>query len=388
MIAIILFYLFSIINGLSIDIKSKDSVCKAAGSIVEGELNYYEGIKNGGTVGKFQAPYYWWHAGEAFTGLIDYYTYCDSSNTTLQKIIQNAIIHQAGSNYDFMPSNESSVEANDDQGMWGLTLMQAIERNFPEADSNHKYLDLLKTVFDKINNRWDSGSCKGGIRWQISKDRSGYDYKNTIANGILFNLASRLAKYTKEDSYSKTASKIWDWMKDVGFINVNDNSISIYDGGHVDENCSDFDKTNWSYIYGVILSGNAYMYNHTDNDSWLTNTQHIINGSKNFFKNNIMYEPSCMDNDSCNNDQRAFRSLFARNLKLTGLVASDVDDDLTKWLESSAKAAAQSCSGGTDGITCGQDWNHDGWDSKYGLGEQMSALNAVMTMVVNYPSNK
>ncbi|KAK7687479.1 hypothetical protein QCA50_009350 [Cerrena zonata] len=80
-----------------------------------------------------------------------------------------------------------------------------------------------------------------------------------------------------------------------------------------------------------------------------------------------MYEPSCMDNDSCNNDQRAFRSLFARNLKLTGLVASDVDDDLTKWLESSAKAAAQSCSGGTDGITCGQDWNHDGWDSKYGL---------------------
>lgn len=57
-----------------------------------------------------------------------------------------------------------------------------------------------------------------------------------------------------------------------------------------------------------------------------------------------------------------------------------------KWLNASAYAAAQSCSGGTDGHTCGLNWFSGGWDGMYGLGEQMSALEALVnTRVLHLP---
>lgn len=45
-------------------------LCEAAKFVVQGELNYYEGIKYGGTVGMFASPNYWWNAGEAFGGIV------------------------------------------------------------------------------------------------------------------------------------------------------------------------------------------------------------------------------------------------------------------------------------------------------------------------------
>ena len=48
------------------------------------------------------------------------------------------------------------------------------------------------------------------------------------------------------------------------------------------------------------------------------------------------------------------------------------------WINASALAAAKSCSGGYDGHTCGLNWFYDGWDSNYGLGEQMSALEVIV----------
>lgn len=55
------------------------------------------------------------------------------------------------------------------------------------------------------------------------------------------------------------------------------------------------------------------------------------------------------------------------------------------YLETSAAAAAQSCSGGLDGVTCGENWSVSGWDGVYGLGEQMSALEVILSLIAEKP---
>lgn len=371
---------------LSLNTSNRDSVCSAASAIVTGELNYYEGIRYGGTVGLFQPPYYWWHSAEAFNGLIDYYSFCQSSNNTLKQIIQDALINQAGKNYDYMPSNQSSSEGNDDQGMWGMTLMQAVERKLPDTD-NHKWLDLLESLVKQLNGRWDSKTCLGGLRWQYDTSRNGYTYKNSITNGILFNLASRLAKFTGKQEYVDMAKKVWDWIKnDVKYV-VNENGeYKINDGGHVDHNCQDVDKTQWSYIFGVFISGHAYLYSHTNDSQWLDSVQILWKSiASKFFKEKIMYEPSCMNDNKCNDDQRAFRSLLARNIKLAALEYPQINGDVLSYLTTTAQAVAKSCSGGSDGNTCGQNWSEGKWDGKYGLGEQMCSLEVILSLIANAP---
>jgi mannan endo-1,6-alpha-mannosidase len=54
------------------------------------------------------------------------------------------------------------------------------------------------------------------------------------------------------------------------------------------------------------------------------------------------------------------------------------------YLRPSAAAAAAQCDGGTDGVTCGQHWTAGStWDGLYGVGEQMSALSVVQSMLID-----
>ncbi len=88
----------------------------------------------------------------------------------------------------------------------------------------------------------------------------GYDYKNTIANGIFFNLGARLARYTQNDSYAEWAVKTYDWIAERGYI---DEDWNVYDGAHIgDDNCSSVVKVQFSYNAAVILQGAAFMYNY------------------------------------------------------------------------------------------------------------------------------
>jgi len=52
-------------------------------------------------------------------------------------------------------------------------------------------------------------------------------------------------------------------------------------------------------------------------------------------------------------------------------------------LQASAQAAAQSCSGGTDGVTCGTKWYTAGWDNTYGVGQQMNALEIFQAQLID-----
>lgn len=81
-----------------------------------------------------------------------------------------------------------------------------------------------------------------------------------IANGCFFNLGARLARYTSNETYAKFAEETWDWLWAVEYID-HDNWM-VYDGAHVEHNCTDINKATFSYNAAILLQGAAFMYNY------------------------------------------------------------------------------------------------------------------------------
>jgi mannan endo-1,6-alpha-mannosidase len=92
---------------------------------------------------------------------------------------------------------------------------------------------------------------------------TGYDYKNTIANGCFFNLGARLARYTDNATYASFAEETWNWVTNIGLM---DAQYNIYDGAHVETNCTDINKIQFSYNMGVWTLGAATMWNYVSSD--------------------------------------------------------------------------------------------------------------------------
>lgn len=106
----------------------------------------------------------------------------------------------------------------------------------------------------------------------------------------------------------------------------------------------------------------------------------LLGMSKVFLKEDrILFEAVCEPNGKCDVDQRSFKAYLARWMAATTKVAPWTYDTVLPYLRSSAMVAAQSCSGGTDGVTCGHKWWVEGWDGKYGVGEQLCALEVIQS---------
>lgn len=375
------------VQAVWLNTNNETTIKEATAQIVEGLLNYYEGTKYGGTVGMFSAPYYWWEAGGAIGSLVDYSFYMQDHQ--YDDLIMAALTHQAGQDYNYVPLNQSTTEGNDDQAFWGFAVIAAAEKNFTNPlDPKLAWLSLAQGVFNTMMSRWDEDTCKGGLRWQIFQWNSGYNYKNSVSNGALFHLAARLARYTANDTYLEWAEKVYDWMHGVDLID--EETWFVYDGVFVDNNCSNVTKWQWSYNQGLLLGGSAVLYNYTRDEKWRTRTLKFLNTSSNFFYHKpdaiIMYEAACQNPTNseftCNNDQRTFKAYFSRFLGLTSVMLPETYDTIHHWLVDSSNAAAYSCSGGTDGHTCGLAWTNGSWDGVFGLGEQMSALEVMQNLVV------
>lgn len=361
---------------------SHDSICDAANTVTEGILDYYDGLRYGGTVGMVVEPYYWWQAGEMFGLLLGFVEAC--GNDTVKELVHTAMSLQLGEDYNLMVSNYSSSEGNDDQGVWSLTIMEAAEAKFEEPEGT-LWADAAKNTFWTMFNRWDS-ECQGGIRWQIFPDNNnGYSYKNTISNGALFTLAARLGKLNDDKSYFYMADFIFSWMLDIGFIKENDDEMVVYDGGSSENGCKDVGTDHWSYNYGILLMGSAYLANATGEETWTLRTLKLFHLAKGlFFDDGVIYEQQCLDlktgKSTCNNDQRSFRAILLRSLARTAQLVPSLESEISGLLQSSADAAAKSCLGGSDGHTCGLNWSEGKWDGMYGLGEQLSALEAFVAL--------
>jgi mannan endo-1,6-alpha-mannosidase len=368
-------------KAIDLDVSSTDSIYAACKLVASGVMDYYWGKDYGGTIGMFTHPYYWWEAGGAWGSMIDY-SYYFNNDTYVQTIIQS-IMYQKGDDSNFMPLNQTTTEGNDDQVFWGIAAIQAAERNFTNPGGNNpSWFNLATATFNTMKNRWDESTCGGGLRWQIFQWNNGYDYKNTVSNAGLFHLGARLLRYSGNDSYYLDwVDKTYDWLVDIEFIN--ETTWFAHDGATTPSNCTAMTPYLWSYNLALLVSGCAYMYNYTQDQKWYERTLGFVESSRIFFDEyDVMYESACMRVHTCKTDQRSFRAYLARFLALTAVLVPDTYDKIYNRMEITAKAVAQSCVGGTDLHTCGMNWSYPGWDQYYGLGEQMSALEVLQSLMI------
>ncbi|KAG5798180.1 hypothetical protein H9Q69_002789 [Fusarium xylarioides] len=375
--------LAAVVHGIDVSWDDDKSIKQAASTVAYGLVKYYTGNNTGDTPGNLPDPYYWWTAGGMFGTLIDYWWL--TGDESYNKITTQAMLHQVGTNDDYMPDNQTMTEGNDDQGFWAVAAMSAAEHKYPDPPADQpQWLALVQAVFNEYVSRWDTQHCGGGMRWQIFTWNAGYDYKNSISNGCFFNIAARLARYTGNTTYGDWAEKIWDWETKIGLIN---SDYQVRDGVHFVGKCpSSMDTNQWTYNSGVYLYGAAAMYNMTGKATWKTRVDGMLEDVKTVFvKNGVIYEQFCEEHKLCNLDQQTFKGYLARWMAATTLVAPHTSECITQTLLSTAKKAAASCSGspasgfaGKAGTACGFTWLTNGFDGIVGVGPQMSSLQSIM----------
>lgn len=97
-----------------------------------------------------------------FGSLIDYWWL--TGDESYNDITSQALVHQAGKDADYMPTNQTRTEGNDDQGFWAMAAMAAAERKFPDPPSDQpQWLALVQAVFNEYASRWDTEHCGSHI---------------------------------------------------------------------------------------------------------------------------------------------------------------------------------------------------------------------------------
>ncbi|KAF8848229.1 mannan endo-1,6-alpha-mannosidase [Acephala macrosclerotiorum] len=367
------------VQGITIDTTNADSLKSAASTIASGMVSFYSGNEAGNSPGVLPAPYYWWEGGALFDTMIQYWHLTGDSQ--YNSLVSEALVFQQGPNSDFMPPNQTKSEGNDDQAVWALAAMSAAELKFPEP-ANTSWVSLAEAVFNDQASRWDTSTCNGGLRWQIFAFNNGYNYKNSDSNGLFFQLASRLARYTGNTTYSDWATKVYDWSKDIGFI---DSKFNVFDGSDTTTNCTSINRVQFSSYAGTFVSGAAYLYNTTGGSSeWKTTLDGLVNQTLAiFFADGIAKEVACESRSTCTVDMKAFKGILAQDLTATIQMAPYLESLLMPLLQETATAAAATCAGGLSGSECAFVWNGSGNSSDFGLGQQLSALSYVQALLVS-----
>jgi mannan endo-1,6-alpha-mannosidase len=335
-----------------------------------------------------------WEAGALMGAMIDYWYY--TGDTTYNKMTQQGMLHQVGPYNDFMPPNQTLTEGNDDQGFWGMAAMSAAEYNFENPQKNQpQWLALGQAVFNTQAQRWDVQNCNGGLRWQIFTWNSGFNYKNSISQACFFNIAARLALYTGNNTYADWAVKAWDWMVEVRFI---DKNYRIYDGAHVDNNCTIITPYEFSYNVGAFLHGSAAMvaysnkYGKTDQEAmWHERVDGLLNSTELIFffgsdtSDKVMIEVACESVNLCDVDQQSFKAYLSRWMAATTKWAPWTFSRIKTLLQNSAVAAVNQCTGGANRRMCGLKWaNNSGqWDGSTGVGQQMAVMEVVLANMIH-----
>jgi mannan endo-1,6-alpha-mannosidase len=376
--------LLSLAEGLTLDVTSQDSVKSVTSTLAYDMMSFYSGNQTGQTPGLLPGPcastacYYWWEAGAMFGALINYWQY--TGDSSYNSVVSQALQFQIGPDQNYNPPNQSKDMGVDDQAFWAFSALDAAEANFPEAGGDApSWVALAQAVYNFQAALWDDSTCGGGMRWQVYSFNSGYNLKNTISNGGNFQLAARLAYYTGNSTYSDWAVKMWDWMEASVLFQTQDNILYIWDNTDVDNNCSDVTHLAWSYNYGTMLMGAAYMYNYTGGDAtWEARVQQILAGADYLFfpasyGGNIMSEFECEAPSNCDSDQSSFKAYLARWMAVTTLLVPSTYDTIMPKLQASASAAAQQCTGGDNGRMCGRRW-YSSWDGTQGVGQQVCQL--------------
>ena len=396
---------------IDVDLSDSQSIIDAAKTIAAGVMALYPGEEEGGIPGLLSEPYYFWEAGLLWDNMVRYSAL--TGDESYDDVIQRALLFQKAETDDYMPANQSKSLGNDDQSYWALAAMTAQEYGFalPEDSGVDSWFELAKNVFDEQVLRWDTKTCDGGLRWQIYSFNNGYDYKNSISQGNLMQLAARLYAYNGNETYREWWTEVRDWSSKAGLY---DNSTGrVFDGTSTDD-CENLNHLQWTANVGTYLASYAYMVNavssqpshirtptrkllprpyiltmssQTNGDQDAAPISTLWSGSKVFTEDDVLQEVACESGDTCNVDQRAFKGVLATALANVRDLAAGSNDTLssgiTDVLEASAKAAAASCSGRSKGgdVQCGLAWTSDEFDDNTGVGQHLNALSVMLALL-------
>ena len=375
----------SLVNAMTVDFTSSDSIKSATSTLAYDMMTYYSGNTTGGTPGLLPGPcqdvtcYYWWEAGAMFGSLINYWQY--TGDDSYNEVITQALQFQIGPEENYNPPNQSKNMGVDDQAFWAFTAMDAAEAGLPDVGGDApSWLALAQAVFNFQHSLWDTATCGGGMRWQVYSFNAGYNLKNTISNGGNFQLAARLALYTNNQTYGDWAEQMWDWMAASPLFQTQNGLLYIWDNTDANNNCTDVAHYVWTYNYGTMLIGAASMYNFTNGaEPWGTRVQQILDGALSLFfpteyGGNIMSEFQCEPSSNCNNDQSSFKAYLSRWMAVTALLVPSTRGQIMAKLQTSAVGAAGQCVGGDNGRMCGRRWYSADWDGSSGVGQQVRVL--------------
>ncbi|KAK5994792.1 Mannan endo-1,6-alpha-mannosidase DCW1 [Cladobotryum mycophilum] len=377
-------------------IDTPDNIRQSASTLAYDMMLFYPGNKSGQVPGILPGPptenkgdYYWWEGGAMMGTYVDYWHL--TGDSSYNKVVMEGLLHQVGEHENYMPHNYTASLGNDDQGFWGMSAMLAAETKFPNPPTDKpQWLALAQAVWNtQADPSRHDETCNGGLRWQIPFSNAGYNYKNTIANGCFFNIGARLARYTDNSTYAKHAENTWNWLWGVGYIDHD--TWQVYDGAHVDKNCTDVNKATFSYNAAILTQGAAFMYNFTQGDAaWKKRVDNLLDSLlKNFFPENIAYELPCEPRKgACTPDMVSFKGYVHRWLAVVTQIAPHTRDKILPVLRKSTEAAVKQCTGGASGRVCGFYWSDGQFvdpavDHTSGAGEAMNVLAAVSSLLIN-----
>ncbi|KAK3299698.1 glycoside hydrolase [Chaetomium fimeti] len=356
---------------------------------------FYKGNQTGEIPGILPGPptehkgdYYWWEGGAMMGTYIDYWFL--TGDKSYNHVIEEGMLHQTGPNADYMPPNHTASLGNDDQGFWGMSAMLAAENKFPNPpEGKPHWLALAQGVFHtQASPERHDNTCNGGLRWQVPPTNAGYNYKNTIANACFFNLGARLARYTTNASYAEWADKTFNWLWNVQYIDHE--TWAVYDGGHVEHNCTDINRAQFSYNAGLLLQGAAFMFNYTNGSTiWQDRIDNLLKGMiRDFFPDDVAFELPCERRRGCTPDMLTFKGYVHRWLSVATKLAPHTAEIILPLLRKSAEAAAKQCTGGATGRVCGFYWSGGVFvdpavDHTSGAGEAMNVLAAVSSLLID-----
>ncbi|KXJ91175.1 glycoside hydrolase [Microdochium bolleyi] len=406
-------------DAIDIDVDNQTSVSAAAAQIAQGFYTTYHNASS--TAGHFNQPepWFWWLSGSGWNALLDFMVYNTAGdaedNERYRTGLFAAYSENLGPRNDFAPPEQKNWEANDDQMYWAVTSLYNGQPDHPNCtDTPPSWLEISTNAFEAFARRWraDSDTCGGGLRWQFRPGAPGYDYKNAVTNGGFFQVASRLARFTGNETYAAWADAVYGWSAAVGLVSVesdgDDDFIHVFDGTSDGEmrNCSGVNHVEWSYNIATYMHGAANMYAyhvlHKGNETaglkmWERRSQSFVAGAAEAFFTPtgrgsgttgpaaVMYEQECEQTPGgCSTDQTSFKSSLGRWMGKTALLVPSVRASVVGLLRGSARAAAASCQRGSGEapLVCGQSWTRGDFDGRSDFGAHLSALEVVQSLLV------